>query len=261
MELEMRIALLSIGVITIALLYFFGKSKHAKNKLEDEEFNFANKDLPDPLEIDQVLELDKDLESDYDNNDVSGTLGNELSKLVREDIAESPRASISKEKPSFKFQPSLLDDDPEPPKVEEKLVVLHVMARRPQKFSGKGIESLTKELDLELDEMQIFNKYVDRFSGKKSLYRMVNLVKPGTFDKELINEFETPGLSFVLHLPGPEEGLRAFNIMLSDAKRFAERLNGDLFDESHSRLSPQMTAHLQEDIQLFSLKNPRAVQV
>ena len=76
-----------------------------------------------------------------------------------------------------------------------------------------------------------------------------------------MHEFETPGLSFILSLPGPEEGLRAFNIMLEDARKFSERLNGDLLDESRNRLNPQMTAHLQEDIQLFSLRHPRPVPV
>lgn len=256
MELELRIALLLIGVAAIAGLYFFGKSKRALQKKEDSEFDFSSTDLPDPLELDQTLELENELvREDAQINDV----GEDLSRLLREDIAESPRIKVPKDKPSFSHQPSLLDEDPEPPKHEEKLVILHVMARRPQKFSGKGIESLSKELELELNDMHVFNKYVERFSGKKALYHMVNVIKPGTFDKHSLDEFETPGLSFILNLPGPEEGLRAFNIMLEDAKKFAERLNGDVLDESRSRLSPQMTAHLQEDIQLFSLKYPRPV--
>ena len=133
------------------------------------------------------------------------------------------------------------------------------MARRPHKFNGKAILNFCKELDLELDDLFIFNKNVERFSGKKALYSIVNMVKPGTFDADGMHEFETPGLSFILSLPGPEEGLRAFNIMLEDARKFSERLNGDLLDESRNRLNPQMTAHLQEDIQLFSLRHPRPV--
>ena len=258
MELELRIALLLIGLAVIVVLYFFGKSKRAVYQREDNEFDFSSNDLPDPLEIDHPLDLEKDLVNE--KNQISDA-GDDLNDLLREDIAESPRIRTSKNKPSFSHQPSLLDEEPEPVELEEKLVVLHVMARRPQKFNGKGIESLSKELELELSDRQIFNKNVERFSGKKALYHIVNIVKPGTFDKHAMDEFETPGLSFILNLPGPEEGLRAFNIMLEDAKKFAECLNGDLLDESRSRLSPQMTAHLQEDIQLFSLKNPRPVQV
>ena len=260
MEFELRIALLLIGFAVIIALYFFGKSKRAVYQRQDDEFDFSTEDLPDPLEIDQSLDLEEDLFEEgtgfnYADHD------NAANDLVKENISETPRIKIPKDRPSFKHQPSLLDEETELPELEEKLVVLHVMARRPQKFKGDGIESISKELDLELDEMEIFNKNVERFSGKKSVYRVVNMVKPGTFNKNAMNEFETPGLSFVLNLPGPEEGLRAFNIMLEDAKKFAERLNGDLLDESHSRLSPQMTAHLQEDIQLFSLKNPRPAQV
>jgi cell division protein ZipA len=256
MELELRIALLLFGLAAIVALYFFGKSKRAVLKREDEEFNFESTAIPDPLELDQALELGDDLvdETDRDVREELGDLGN----MMREDVAESPRIEVPKDKPSFNHQPSLLDEEPYAPKAEEKLVVLHVMAKRPQKFTGVSILALTKELGLELDDMDIYSKNVERFSGKRALYSMVNMVKPGTFNADAMHSFETPGLSFILNLPGPEEGLRAFNIMLEDARKFAERLNGELLDESRNRLNPQMTSHLQEDIQLFSLRYPRS---
>lgn len=261
MELELRIALLLIGLAAIIALYFFGRSKRADLKRQDDEFNFETSNLPDPLELDQALELGDDLKQDPSEmgEEIIDDLGEDITKLVREDIAESPRVTIPKDKPLFSHQPSLLDENPEPPKLSEKLVILHVMARRPHKFDGEAILKLSNELELELDNTHIFNKNVERFSGKKALYSVVNMVKPGTFDTDDMHEFQTPGLSFILSLPGPEDGLRAFNIMLEDARKISERLNGDLLDESRNRLSPQMTSHLQEDIQLFSLKHPRPV--
>lgn len=262
MELELRIALLLIGLAAIVAMYFFGKSKRAIIKREDDEYNFETSNLPDPLELDRALELGDDLRQEADAISEEGAVdavGDDISNLVREDIAESPRITVPKDKPSFSQQPSLLDSEPEPPEQVEKLVILHVIARRPQKFNGNTILNLCKELDLELNNSYIFNKNVERFSGKRALYSIVNMVKPGTFDADGMHEFETPGLSFILSLPGPEEGLRAFNIMLEDARKFSERLNGDLLDESRNRLNPQMTAHLQEDIQLFSLRHPRPV--
>ncbi|QMU60197.1 MAG: hypothetical protein GKR92_13535 [Gammaproteobacteria bacterium] len=262
MELELRIALLLTGLAAIVAMYFFGKSKRAVIKREDDEYNFETGDLPDPLELDRALELNDDLMREDDavsEEAVIDAAGDGISNLVREDIEESPRIIIPKDKPSLNHQPSLLDAEPEPSKQVEKLVILHVVARRPQKFNGKAILNLCKEHDLELDSAYIFNKNVERFSGKRALYSIVNMVKPGTFDADGMHGFETPGLSFILSLPGPEEGLRAFNFMLEDAKKFSERLNGDLLDESRNRLNPQMTAHLQEDIQLFSLRHPRPV--
>ena len=244
MVVELRIALILIGLAVLAVLYFYGRSKRSTHKFDDDEFDFDSNSLPDPLELDKALELNA-----KDDKEVQEELS-EISELVREDLAESPRIK----KTTLKHQPSLLDSKPEEVKQDEKLVVLHVVARHPQKFNGKGIVNLTKELDLEFGDMHIFQKNIERFSGKKALYSIVNMVKPGTFDLDTMDEFETPGLSFVMNLPGPEEGLKAFNIMLEAAKKFAERLNGDLLDESRSQLSPQTIAHLQEEVQLFSLK-------
>jgi len=94
MELELRIALLLIGLAAIIALYFFSKSKRAVLKREDDEYNFQNNDLPDPLELDQALELDDDLAKTNDHvvdglldSSVNG-MQDELGDLVREDIAE-----------------------------------------------------------------------------------------------------------------------------------------------------------------------------
>lgn len=248
MEVELRIALLLIGIAAIFALFIFGRSKHARHSQEDDDFDFQTNELPDPLELDEQAELNS-------NKDIHNEL-DDISELVREDIADSPRVH----KETFRQQPSLLDEAPKDPQIEGKLVILHVVARKPSKLEGKGIFAVTKELKLEYDEMCVFHKKIERLSGKRAIYSVVNIVNPGTFDINKMDVFETPGVSFVMNLPGPEEGLKAFNIMLEAAKLFAEKLDGDLMDESFSMLSPQAVAHMQEDIQLFSLRNsPRNI--
>lgn len=53
----------------------------------------------------------------------------------------------------------------------------------------------------------------------KAWYSIINMVKPGTFELDTMNGFETPGLSFVMSLPGPEQGLKASNVTLEGAKK------------------------------------------
>ena len=146
MAIELRITLLLAGFAILVALYFFGRSKRKVHRHEDDEFNFEADDLPDPLQLDKALELDEDSE-----REVQKELS-KISNLVHEDIAESTRTN----KPIFKYQPSLLDEDPEELYTEEKLIIVHVAARRPLKFTGKRIISLTKELDLELDNTCFF---------------------------------------------------------------------------------------------------------
>ena len=247
MVIELRIALLLIGLAVLVAVYFFSRSKkRAARKRRREEFSFWEDRLPDPLGTDldsgiDIVTPSRGAQSDPDDpGDSTGLPGSE--------------------KPVPGYQPSLLEKESEEVAQTEKLVVLHVMAKPPHTFNGAGIMELTRELELEYDDMHVFHKKVKRLSGRKALYSIVNAIKPGTFDPDSMDEFETPGISFVMSLPGPEEGLKAFNVMLEAARRAAECLHGDLLDKSRSRLSQQAISHLREDVQLFSLKHPHQDQ-
>ncbi len=240
MVIELRIGLVVAGLAVLVMLYFFTRAKKRKiRRKEFEEFNFEKDDLLNPLDAD----LDSEIESVgpvkviQQNPDYPG------------DRTEEPAS----QEPAGGQDQQTGEEDADP---EKKLVVLHVMARRPQAFKGTGIMDLVRELDLEYDDMRIFHKKVKRLSGRKAMYSLLNAVKPGTFDLDTMDEFETPGISFVMSLPGPENGLKAFNIMHEAAKRASEYLQGEVFDESRNRLSQQTVAHLQEEVQLFSLKHP-----
>ena len=245
MVIELRIGLLVVGLAVLVMLYFFTRTKKRKTRRKEfEEFNFDKDDLPNPLDADLDADPDAEIESvgqvkvipqnpDYPGDSAGGTGS-------RKEPAEGRDRQAGEE-----------DADP-----DKKLVVLHVMAKRPQAFKGPGIMDLVRELDLEYDDMHIFHKKVKRLRGRKAIYSVLNAVKPGTFDLDSMDQFETPGISFVMNLPGPENGLKAFNIMHEAAKRTSEYLQGEVFDESRNRLSQQTVAHLQEEVQLFSLKHP-----
>lgn len=242
MVIELRIGLLVAGLAVLVMLYFFTRAKKRNpRRKEFEEFNFDKDDLPNPLDADLDADLDAGIESVGpvkvipQNPDYPGDRTG-----IRKGPAEGQDRQVGEE-----------DADP-----DKKLVVLHVMARRSQAFKGTGIMDLVRELDLEYDDMRIFHKKVKRLSGRKAIYSVLNAVKPGTFDLDGMDQFETPGISFVMNLPGPENGLKAFNIMHEAAKRTSEYLQGEVFDESRNRLSQQTVAHLQEEVQLFSLKHP-----
>ena len=58
-----------------------------------------------------------------------------------------------------------------------------------------------------------------------------------------------------MRLPGPMEGLKAFNTMLDCAQTMASKLDAKVLDESRSVLTQQSIDHLREEIQLFSLRH------
>ena len=119
------------------------------------------------------------------------------------------------------------------------------------------IVRMMEELELEHGEMGVYHYYVQRFDTKSSVYCIANMIKPGTFDLQNIASLGTPGLSMILQLPGPEDGLKSFNIMLEHAQRIATFLNGDLLDQYRNPLTTQSISALKEQVQLFSLRADR----
>jgi cell division protein ZipA len=83
------------------------------------------------------------------------------------------------------------------------------------------------------------------------VFSVVNMVKPGWFDPQAMHEFETPGISLFLQLPGPLAAIVAFDILVAEANALAEALGGSLQDASHSTLTQQTVQHLREEVQVF----------
>ena len=138
---------------------------------------------------------------------------------------------------------------------EEMIVVVHVAAPRGRRLSGRDLIPALEEAGLEYGEMQIFH-YRDEHG--RAVFSAASMVKPGTLEPERMEEIATPGVSFFLRLPGPRDGVTAFDEMLTAATRVAARLDGELLDESRSVLTNQTAQHTRERIQLAALRAMQA---
>lgn len=132
--------------------------------------------------------------------------------------------------------------------VEEKIVVLSVVAHAGQTFQGPDILQAAQDIDLEYGDIGIFHRRDVAGSAQSDLFSMVNMVEPGIFDIDQMDRFATPGLTLFMRLPGPRDGLAMFSDMLCSAERLAANLDGELRDQTHSALSRQTIEHIKEEI-------------
>ena len=137
---------------------------------------------------------------------------------------------------------------------EVLIVALNVMARAPQRFHGLDILTALRETGFVFGHMNIFHHYPDGADETRPLCSVANTVEPGRFDIEHMAELETPGLSLFMQLPGPLEGRAAFDRVLQIGRALAERLDGELCDESRSVLTLQTIGHLKETIESFRFR-------
>ena len=203
-------------------------------------------DIPSMVQVDEALGLPDDLRSEF--QDVSKELREEtISKRVQE--AQRVRTNASGK--------SSIEQAATDKSSKEMLVIFHVVAHEAEVFTGPMIARMMSDLDLEHGEMGIYHYNVERRDKKHSVYCVANMLKPGVFDLQAMDTFETRGLTMILQLPGPEDELKSFNIMVEHAQRLAAFLNGDLLDEDHNSITKQSITVYKEQVQLFGLRATR----
>jgi len=141
---------------------------------------------------------------------------------------------------------------------EQEVIVINVMSRQPEGFVGAELLENVLACGMRYGDMNIFHQYAATTNDECMLYSMANIVKPGTFDLNQMQSFQTPGVSFFMTLPlrasSSVSAMDAFDKMLTSAKRIAQSLNGELKDERRSVMTGQTIEHCRQRISEFSRK-------
>ncbi len=135
---------------------------------------------------------------------------------------------------------------------EQLDIVMTVMARSGERFSGEALRHALESVDLYHGDMNIFHRHQqseDR--STPTLFSAANVLAPGYFDPSGMDTLSSPGIAIFMRLPGPETPVDTFQQMLDAATTVAENLNGMLCDETRSTLTPQSINHLRERIADF----------
>ncbi len=133
---------------------------------------------------------------------------------------------------------------------DQKIVTLRLIARNQGSFQGDELILSMRGIGLRRGKFGIFHRF-DGDEESDAVFSAASLVEPGHFDIENIKEQALPGISLFLVLPGPIEGVEAFDQMIAAARTLAQSLNGELLDESGSTLSIQRERYMREEIVQF----------
>jgi cell division protein ZipA len=175
----------------------------------------------------------------------------ERDKPAKEEL-DGPRVA-----PTIGGDEMAVDDDPavdaeeatetEESEAPKKIVTLRLVARDGGAFRGDELILSLRGIGLRHGKFGIFHRY-DGNDENRTVFSAASLVEPGSFDLANIKEQEIPGISLFLILPGPIEGVEAFDSMMEAARALAQTLDGELLDESGSTLSIQRERYMREEI-------------
>jgi len=187
------------------------------------------------------------------------------SRYQRKQAADSPQQDLFSDRdgaaekkprtqPVFgKVRNPHADEKIEPGTVaEQKIVTLRIVARNHGALPGDELVLSLRGIGLRHGKFGIFHRY-DGNDDDKIVFSAASLVEPGSFDLANIKDQEIPGISLFMVLPGPVEGARGFDLMMTTARALSQALNAELLDESGSSLSIQRERYLREEIIQYEL--------
>ncbi len=125
---------------------------------------------------------------------------------------------------------------------KRKIIALRLAA--PGRIPGDQLLSLMQREDMQHGRFDIFH----RMHEDASVFSMASMVEPGTFDLGTIREQQFPGVTFFMLLPGPLDGLVAWDQMLTCAQRMAHFTEGVLQDERGHKLTSMAMDRLREEV-------------
>lgn len=202
---------------------FSASRSSAKNTLQVEP---EQEYQEDDYQEDEYSQEDEDFEDEYEDEEYEEELEEEL---------EEEEAAAAKTQP-------------------EEVFIINVMAFKGEMFNGNDLLDAALKCGLRYGDMDIFHRYSNSKGEGTLLFSMANMVKPGTFDLDAMDDFETPGVSLFMTLPIEADSMKSFELMVETAHTLAEALDGELKDEQRSVMTRQTIEHCRQRISDFERK-------
>ena len=137
----------------------------------------------------------------------------------------------------------------------DKIVSLFLLARDNHMINGAELLKATVSTGMEFGDMNIFHRVPE--GGEQPVFSLANAAKPGQFERDEWNTFETAGVVLFLTLPGPVTALDSWDAMLATARRMAEILHAELLDGERSPFTRQREAQIREEMREYDRRKSK----
>lgn len=137
----------------------------------------------------------------------------------------------------------------------DKIVGLFLLARDNHMINGAELLQATVSTGMEFGDMNIFHRVIE--GVEQPVFSLADAAKPGYFERDAWNTFETSGVALFLALPGPMQALDAWDAMLAAARRMSEILHAELLDEDRSPFTRQREAQIREEMRDYDRRKSK----
>ena len=145
-----------------------------------------------------------------------------------------------------------VDTQQDAPKDVADFVIVHIQMPEGLTMQGSKLLPAVNTLGFKYSEEGFFNRHLDPAGQGSVLFRLVNMYNPGTFDIDNMEQFSTAGVSLFMTLPCDGDGLAAFNMLHSAAKKIADEFGADILDAERNVMTVERIRQYVEQVRAFS---------
>jgi len=276
---DLTFFLILSGIVVIVLVAAFSYYLHHK-KIRDEVQGFGHH----ANQIDDVLLQQHEIKTHISDEELPNSFNAKSDDNIDLELSVKSKATKEKQKQSINLdkpadntsealtenkdntfqssdkKPSLIQGQvikmaKEPvPKGIDDLIIAMAIKRSEGNLSGKEILTACQACNIQFGEMDIFHYPADNNPTTYALFSIANMLEPGTFDLNKMDDFSTTGLSLFMQLPLPMNCLDAYDIFIDKARLLAKFLNAELYDEKFNLVTNQVISHNKEKINILHHK-------
>ena len=150
--------------------------------------------------------------------------------------------------------PEKVNDSPESD--DHHVIIVHLMADKGVMVAGKQLLEALLTAGLRYGAMGIFHFHSDDQGTGPVLFSLANLLNPGTFDLNTIDDMTTPGATLFMSLDEVGDPVTAFDAMMSAAEAIAAQLQLQVLDQARCSMTRQTIEHCRQQAREASGRRP-----
>ena len=225
-----------------------------KENLDDVDFseNFYSSNET-PLEFENEISTEASNESE--NIEEDATLSDELqfeSDIVDDEMSNSAIEEEITLNHDLEIIPEIKDADEDINK-ETDLFIFNVVAKNDETLGGHELLQYFLTSGFRYGDMSIFHRHEHSDGTGPVLFSLANMMSPGVFDLDTMEQFKSEGVSFFLTAPNDEINVtEAFKMMLTAVEIMAEEFDCIVLNGNREELTESQFIEYQDRLAKYS---------